>query len=164
LVLKIHFTKRTDGNAVLKCTRADGSTTWQRQEGNRALFFPIHDLTHYAVETVLGFRSGFYGLMAAGWDIADTTGKGARGPLPEEAVEVEYIVGALGSERAGDVACSAAQFNEQASLFAKGRGKSPPRILTDNELDSVRTRIYELCALWSNLAPGATLELSFPPQ
>ena len=26
-------------------------------------FFPLHDLTHYAVETVLGFRRGFYGLL-----------------------------------------------------------------------------------------------------
>ena len=126
------------------------------------MFFPIHDLSHYAVETVLGFRSGFYGLVAAGWDIADTTGKGARGPLPEEAVEVEYIVGALGSERAGDVACSAAQFNEQASLFAQTRGLPAPRALTDDELNRVRTRIYELCAQWSELAPDSTLQLPFP--
>ena len=67
--LIIHFTKRTDGGALLKCVRADGSTTWQRQDEKNAAFFPLHDLTHYAVETELGFRRGFYGLIAEGWDI-----------------------------------------------------------------------------------------------
>lgn len=46
--VKIRFTKRTDGGARLNCVRADGSTTWQRQDDKHAAFFPLHDLTHYA--------------------------------------------------------------------------------------------------------------------
>ncbi len=80
--LRITLTAHTDGNVVLQCERDDGSATWQRQQGRHARFFPLHDLTHYAVETRLGFRQGFFGLIAAGWDIEDTTGKGRRGPLP----------------------------------------------------------------------------------
>src|SRR5207237_7810377 len=60
--LTIQFTKRTDGAAVLKCIRDDGSVTWQRVDDKQAAFFPLHDLTHYAVETELGFRQGFFGL------------------------------------------------------------------------------------------------------
>ncbi len=130
----LQFTKRTDGGALLRCVRDDGSETWQKQEGNHASFFPLHDLTHYAVETELGFNRGFYGLIAAGWEIADTTGKAARGPLPDEAIEVEYIVSSLGSERAGDAVCTAEEFNHLASAFAKTRSRPEPRRLSDAEL------------------------------
>ena len=159
--LKIQFTKRKDGGALLRCIRADGSATWQRQDDQRAAFFPLHDLTHYAVETELKFARGFYGLIAAGWDIEQTTGKGARGPLPDEAIEVEYIVGALGAERAGDPACPAEEFNALAAAFAKTRGRPEPRALTEVELTRVRNRIDELSAQWRELAAGATLELAF---
>ena len=53
--LIIRIKKKTDGEAALTCERADGSVTWQRQEGQLGRFFPLHDLTHFAVESVLGF-------------------------------------------------------------------------------------------------------------
>jgi len=161
--LKIQFTKRTDGGTLLQCLRDDGSVTWQKQQGDRATFFPGHDLTHYAVETELGFSSGFFGLIAAGWEIADTTGKGARGQLPNEAIEAEYIVGSLGAERAGDSTVTAAEFNELAAAFAKTRGRPDPRPITDDELAKIRSRMAELFARWSELPGGSTLELGFPP-
>src|SRR6185295_7095747 len=83
--LRVQFTKRTDGGVVLRCLRRDGSVTWQRHE-KQAIFFSFHDLSHFAVETGLGFQSGFYGLLADGWDIGDTGGKGARGKLPPDSV------------------------------------------------------------------------------
>jgi hypothetical protein len=160
--LKIQFTKRTDGAALLRCVRDDGTATWQKQEGNHAIFFPLHDLTHYAVETELGFSRGFYGLIAAGWDIDETTGKTARGRLPDEAIEAEYIVGSLGAERAGDPAGTAAAFNELAAAFARTRGRNNPRPLTDAELAKIRSRMVDLFASWTELPPGSTLELGFP--
>ena len=154
--------KQKDQSAVLRCIRGDGSVTWQKREGKHASFFPLHDLTHYAVETELGFRRGFYGLIAEGWEIAETTGKGARGPLPDEAIEAEYIVGSLGAERAGGAACTAEEFNDLASAFAKTRGRPNPRPLTDPELSRLRSRVDELVLRWRALQVGATLELSFP--
>jgi hypothetical protein len=102
--LIIQFVKQNDGSVVLRCARPDGSSTWQRVDDQHAAFFPLHDLTHYAVETELGFRRGFYGLIAEGWDIAETTGKTARGALPNETLEVEYLVSAFSAERSGGVA------------------------------------------------------------
>src|SRR5688572_21044751 len=93
--LTVNLVARPDGRAVLRVVRADGSSTWQVHDGPQAAFFPFHDLTHLAVETVLGTRDGFYGLLADGWDIADTGGRGARGPLPPEALLVEHLVGLL---------------------------------------------------------------------
>jgi hypothetical protein len=163
LILKIQFTKRKDGGAQLRCVRVDGSATWQRQDDNRAAFFPLHDLIHYAVESELGFSRGFYGLIADGWDIADTTGKGTRGPLPDEATEVEYIVGAFGAERSSNSACTAEEFNSLAAAFAKTRNLREPRRLTDTDLTRVRSRIDELFARWRALPQGETLDLSFDP-
>ena len=159
----IQFTKRTDGGALLRCIRADGSTTWQRQDDDHAAFFPLHDLTHYAVETELGFRRGFYGLIAEGWDIGETIGKSTRGPLPNEALEVEYFVSAIAAERAGSAAASAEEFNQLAATFAQTREMPPPRSLTDAELATVRSRFEELAAKWRAMPPGETLELTFPP-
>ena len=125
--LIIQLTKRKDGRVLLRCFRADGSATWQRQDDDRAAFFPVHDLTHYAVESELDFTRGFYGLIADGWEIADTTGKGARGPLPEETIAVEYIVGSLGAERGAGSPCAADEFNDHASVYSQRRGLPPPR-------------------------------------
>src|SRR5436309_5544060 len=111
--LRIRFTKRTDGAVVLQCVRRDGSATWERHD-KQAVFFSFHDLDHFAVETTLGFRQGFYGLIAEGWDIADTTGKGTRGKLPPEAILVEHVVGLFEREKVGrSEPLSAAEFNAQ---------------------------------------------------
>ena len=160
-MLVLQFTKRTDGRTILRCVRDDGSETWQKQEGSHANFFPLHDLTHYAVETELGFKRGFYGLIATGWDIAETTGKTPRGQLPDEAIEVEYIVSAFSAERAGGAVTSAAEFNQLAATFAGAKGLPQPRPLSDMDLTRVRSRIDELFLRWRTLRPGDTLELIF---
>jgi hypothetical protein len=153
-MLTIQITKRADGAGVLRCTRADGSVTWQKQADRHAAFFALHDLTHFAVESVLGFRQGFYGLLAAGWDIEDTGGKGARGRLPPEAVEVERIVGLFDTERGSGVFLTA----EDYDLFAT----PGMRRLSDEEIVRVRTRRGELFSQWAAVAPGEAMELKFP--
>ena len=161
--MRIEFLRRPDGTTTLRCIRDDGSVTWQNQRApHHGAFFALHDLTHYAVETVLGFREGFYGLVAAGWDLEDTTGKGARGPLPAEAHTVEQLVGALDRERASPQPWSAADFNMLIRETAhRGRSGALARELTDTDLARVRARIGELSARWAALAPGDVLALTF---
>ena len=159
--LLIQLTRRADGGAVLRCVRADGSATWQRHEGRQAAFFPLHDLTHYAVETVLGCRRGFFGLVAEGWGIEDTGGKGSRGPLPPEAVVVEHVVGLLDVEQATGAAWSAAEFAEQLALAGAAPDPELAARLTDAALDGVRERRLALFARWGATAPGEALELTF---
>ena len=157
--LRVQLTKRTDGSVVLKCLRRDGSATWQRHE-KHAVFFSFHDLSHFAVETSLGFRGGFYGLISDGWDIEDTGGKGKRGKLPAASVLVEHVVGLLDRGRAGGASpLSAAEFNAQIDEMA---GPDPGRArLTDAQLVNVRNRIQELHRQWAGVQPGSTLELTF---
>jgi hypothetical protein len=157
-MLVIRITKRPDGGGLLECVRADGSKTWQKQ-GRHAGYFALHDLMHFAVESTLGFRQGFYGLIAAGWDIEDTTGKGSRGALPAEAIEVERLVGTLQAESAGGTLWTADEFNDCAAIQAAGRGA--PRRLTDEDLARVRAKRASLFSQWFALTPGGTLELRF---
>jgi len=158
----IEFAKRKDGNTVLRCVRDDGSTTWQRNENQHARFFPLHDLVHYAVESELGFTQGFFGLLTAGWNIDETTGKSARGALPNEAIEVEHLVSSFTAEWNSDSGWSAADFNDQARAFSAMRKLPPPRSLTEEELARVRNRFKKLCARWRDLPEGETLRLEFP--
>jgi hypothetical protein len=131
---------------------ADGSKTWQRQDRHSA-FFALHDLTHFAVESVLGYRSGFFGLVESGWDISETDGKSQRGPLPLEALEVESIVGLLDRERASGAVWSAADFETGRQAGA--------RPLSDEDLERVRQTRDQLFARWVEVEPGSALELEF---
>ena len=160
--MKIRITKRADGGSVLSCTRGDGTVTWQRQRGKNAVFFPLHDLTHYAVESTLCHEAGFYGLVAEGWDISDFGSPWPRGPMPDEAVTSELIVGFLDAERASGVTWTAADLNEKAALYNADHGRTlrwTP--LSDDELTRVRSATSQLIARWRALDPGEVIELVF---
>ena len=155
--LLVRIKKKSDGNAALSCVRADGSVTWQRQEGRLGQFFPLHDLTHYAVETVLGHRRGFFGLVAEGWDFEDFGAPWPKGPFPADMDPSEGIVGLLDSERYQGVRLTVVELLERpGAAMASYIGG-----LTDADLDAVRARRAELFALWEALPPGETLELPF---
>jgi hypothetical protein len=64
--LTIRLARRSDDAVIFELRRADDTTTWQRRTGPTAEFFAVHHLTHHAVETTLGYREGFYGLVASG--------------------------------------------------------------------------------------------------
>jgi hypothetical protein len=157
----IELTKQVSGDSVLKCFRADGSTTWQRNEGPRALFFPLHDLTHYAVETVLGADDGFYGLIARGWEIAETTGETARGGAPDGTIAIEHLVGVLDAERASGTTIAAAEVNSYSAAFAQQHGRTGLPQLNADVLDRIRTEIARLHAIWRGVKVGETMRLSF---
>lgn len=149
---------------LLRCDRADGTATWQVQDGQLASVFPFHDITHYVVETELRFRAGFFGLIADGWDIKDTSGKGIRGALPKEAVTVEHIVGLFDVQRSLGVEWTADEVNDHARTYVSTRDAGQEvRALTNEEIERVRSRVRELTQRWKELPPDETLELPFDP-
>lgn len=161
--LLIRIKKQKDGSAALSCVRADGSVTWQRQLGQLGAVFPLHDLTHYIVETTLGYAHAFFGLVADGWDLSDFAAPWPRGKPPREAREVETIVGALDMDRYGGREQSLEEYNEQTRFASDrdSRDRFVPRQLTESELAQLRQARRELFARWSALEPGDTLELPF---
>ena len=158
--MRILLTKKTDGTTVLKCVRADGTETWQKND-KHAAFFALHDLTHYAVETELKIPEGFFGVVANGWAIEDTGQRGVATKLPSDALFVETVVGTLDTERASGSRWTADEFNESLALKARTDGRPAPRALTDDELARIRRRRSELFEAWHTLPADETLELPF---
>jgi len=159
--LRIKMTKRRDGSVVTRFERADGTATWQRKHGPHARFFAVHDLEHYAVETTLAHRRGFYGLVAEGWNLGDFGTPWPRGPLPADAEPAELIVGFLDGERAGGVRWSAAEFNVKAAVYYAQHGLANPPTLDDETLGRIRAAARSLRERWDAVAEGETLELTF---
>ena len=165
--LEIRLKRHPDASASITLTREDGTVTWQRQNGQLGMVFPPHDLTHFAVETELGYRSGFYGLVADGWEIADFAAPWPRGPIPREALEVELIVGFFDAERRNPTRWSADEFNEHARMFvaaSKHAGKLATPQLTEAQVDRVRGVRDALLARWHALSPGEAMDLRFLPH
>jgi hypothetical protein len=152
--MRIRIHNRVDGLAVLRCERADGSVTWQRHPEKNSRFFPPHDLTHFAVETTLGFRHAFYGLVADGWDLSDFGHPWPRGRLPAEANVVEFLVGCLNQDLTTD------EINAQGVSYS---GEAW-RTITDDELARTRALAQALIAQWWALAPDAEIALEFTPH
>jgi len=156
--MKIELKKGKDGPSTLACVRQDGTRTWARLHP----FFPLHDLTHCAVESVLGLDSAFFGLVASGWAIDDFAGRGASGRLPAEARRAEGLVGILDRERAAGQIYGAAEINDLLASSLEGQGVAPFRAVTDGELEGIRRLRDELHDQWLATPPGGTLAVMFP--
>ena len=156
----IEMKKGRDGPTTLICVRADGTRTW----GKVARFFPVHDLTHCSVESVLGFKEAFFGLVASGWNIDDFTAPGVAARLPIEAQWAESIVGLLDLERGTGKEWTAQEFNEALAESLRGQGVKSFRAIREAELARARELRDELEARWDVLAPGGVLTVPFPAE
>ncbi len=164
--LTIALTRCADASTVFRLTRADGSATWQRTHGATGAFFPRHDLAHYAVETVLGHRRGFYGLVADGWDLDSFAAPWPRGRLVDIDPS-ELIVGFLDRTGLADgTEADAGALNDTATTFFASPRADPAsaarwRDLRDVDLAAVRARARALVSAWDTLPIGETLTLVF---
>jgi hypothetical protein len=154
----IELKKGRDGPTTLVCVRADGTRTW----GKVARFFPVHDLTHCAVESVLGFNEAFFGLVARGWSIDDFAVPGVAGRLPAEAVWAESIVGLLDLERGTGTEWTAPEFNTALAESLMGQGRPAFRPIAGDVLARTRALRNELQARWEEVLPGGVLTVPFP--
>jgi hypothetical protein len=165
--LLIRFKKHPDASASITCTRRDGSVTWQRQRGSLGVVFPPHDLTHYAVETTLAFRRGFFGLLADGWEITDFVAPWPRGPIPAEAQEVELLVGFFQQDLRSAVPWTVDEFTQHAETFVaasaarKHKTIAAPRTMSIDDLARVRKVRDALLEQWNALASGDEVLLLF---
>ncbi len=158
--MRIQLKKGRDGPATLACVRADGTRTW----GKEHPFFPVHDITHCVVESVLGFDQAFFGLIATGWEIDDFAKPGASRKMPFQAIIAEHVVGVFDRERALPAPLTAAEFNETVIASLPPAQRDGFKVLTAAQLSQVRELRGALEGRWNALQPGATMELTFPVE
>jgi|SRR3954463_10617526 hypothetical protein len=160
--LLVRIKKKSNGEAALTCERGDGSVTWQRQEGQLGRFFPLHDLTHFAVESVLRFDGAFFGLISTGWDISDFAAPGAKHRLTEQARLAEMLVGFFDLEQRTGVLGDARDFAWKIRTYCEEHKMPPPSfVITDEQIAAIRAKRSELFSAWQIVPPGETLELRF---
>ena len=154
--MKIEIRKYSSKPNMLVCVREDGSTAWQSY-GNQSNFFPYHDLTHFVVETELGFWEGFYGMISAGRSIEET-----GVDVPDGAQVAESLAGLLSTVGAQ----GAMTFEEVKAVVDQQLADIglPPVELSEVQLSIVRTRCAELFLQWQELEDGDSLRLDFPDK
>jgi hypothetical protein len=126
-----------------------------------------HDLLHYVVETRLGIKHGFWGLVADGVDFGHLSRAADRvhaGDAPEpgvelevdvdELVQVECVVRALGADTDADCVAGAAR-------LCRTRRVPVPGGLTEESVGMLRAEVRDLADRWRALAVGRSLVLPY---
>jgi hypothetical protein len=155
--MEIKITKNLSGDYVLSCKRNDGTETWKHVSN----FFIIHDICHYAAETVIPLNNAFFGMVTAGTDIEnfDLPKEQRNFQLPEEAILAEHLVNLLTIEVTQG---KMENFLEVFSgIYEEHVGTKLYRMVTENKLEEIRNKITDLLQQWNLLEETKTLTLLF---
>lgn len=119
---------------------------------------------HYAVESTLGLRDSFFGLIARGWHVPDFEQSGIAARLPAEAIHTECMVNQLLIDIADGLTPNTEDFNrliQAAAAQSPRHANVSPRSLSDDELHNIRRRYAELSAALITTDAGTMIELEF---
>ena len=154
----IHLTRLTNDRHRLEVVRDDGTREAHEMETRSAL---LHDLVHYAVESVAGLTASFYGRLASGIAYEAL----ATEPAPSaEAMQTESVVGRLQGIAKND-AWSSIEPESFAESLAEGFravGQEAPAWLTGDLIIRVRERLRRVQGQWRATPFHQTLTLEFP--
>ena len=155
--MQILFTKNTGKPHSIKHIRDDGSETWMASDD----FFIRHDLSHYAIETILQFKTAFYGMIQNGMDIRDFENKEKRKALliTAEAWYAENMANLFLMETKNG---NFEDFNSISSqTLAEMNLPFPALLLNEDDLNTIRNYLQQLLFQWNQLPTGDTLRLNF---
>jgi hypothetical protein len=149
---------RNGGSRTLTCVRDDGTSTWQRSSD----FFAYHDLIHYAVETTLGYREAFLGLVAQGRDLDSFgTRDGVKDVYTEQEGWAEGITGAVQWPMAtGNPPMTDQDVWVSLVQTCEAHGAPPPPV-TARQIGEIREIARELHRRWESVPEGGVMELTF---
>jgi hypothetical protein len=147
----IRLKKAEQGTCALSYVRKDGSSTWQKASP----YFALHDLMHYAVESTLGYKQAFLGLLASGKNIQDFE-KNAKDWLPTEAMWAEIMTGQLQGVQNGAIPIE--QIVEAVNNAADGLLVPHPSF-SQELAERILARHAELMMQWHVLPQGEAMEV-----
>lgn len=155
--MEISFSKKADDKSIIACKRNDGTSTWMHSDP----FFILHDICHYAVETVLNLKHSFYGMLASGTDIKDFE-------LPKEIRTVEFTPEAIWTEQFVNLLTIEHRQGEVATFIDTLKGICAKNNVTDiqinldnSKVNQVRSLSKQLVEDWQLLPVGKTIILNF---
>ena len=109
----------------------------------------------------MGYRRGFYGLVAEGWNLTDFGTPWPRGPLPADAEPAELLVSFLDMERASISELPVDDFNARAADYFSIHKLENPPVLVEDQLRTIRNKVRDLHIQWGRLPEDQTMELVF---
>jgi hypothetical protein len=156
--LRIALRKLSNERHVLEVARSDGRVETMECETRSYL---LHDLLHYAAESLAGVDDGLWGTLASGVSLAavhDRSGYAARAVAPEM-MAMERIVGILsGAVKGHSAEDIVAGYRSQAGAL----GWHTPDWLTIDFIAAVQERMRRLVGRWKATRYGEAMELPWP--
>lgn len=151
--MQLRFEKAKHGQYRLAIQREDGSRDAREMQAG----YLAHDLMHFAYESRVRTRRGFYGRVAAGraLDAAD----GMRASADKDALAIEVVVGTLQGAVAHGMTPELVV--ERASELLITQGHTVPVELDAGLVIAVLADFRRLAGQWASLGVDEALELRF---
>ena len=140
-----------------ECVRGDGSRTETELSSNCV----YHDLAHFAVESRMGFRDGYWGKIADGFDFSAYSLPDEKRPvkISEEGYHAEYLATLV------QTAASSGGWNDAYENMLRTASQSAglpfPDSLPTKKRDAIVDYTKMLYQQWDWLPVNSALELHF---
>ncbi len=153
----IRITKNTGKPHIIRYIRDNGTETWMHSDD----FFVRHDLSHYALEKQLNYKTAFNGMLNNGMDIKDFENREKRAALTvtDEAYYAENMANLFLIEIAQGLFDDFNTVQQQA--FVSFNNLFPVITITEEKINSIRGHLRTLLQQWNELLSGETMELNF---
>jgi hypothetical protein len=142
--VRIAFSKISDERHAVTITRADGTSESVEVETRE---FLRHDLAHFAIESELPIRKGYWGCVASG---ASLSGEGVGGGDAQLAESLAGPIQTLFRTEAGPEA-----YTELLGRFSRAGG-------SQDLAARVHERVRQLRGHWKATPYGSQMELVWP--
>lgn len=155
--MEISFKKRVGKKNIISYQRAGLPDHWVEADH----FLILHDLSHYAIETQLGYQSAFWGLIKSGVNPSVFENKQARDQLliSNEAWFAECLANLFLIELAQGAFDN---FNVVFQESVNQLNKNIPELqLSIEQINGIRYYYQQLVEEWKNLSPDQAMALSF---
>jgi hypothetical protein len=154
--MEIRFTKGRDKPGIFTCIRKDGSLSWCNVNYQQI----EHNFIHYAVETILNIKDGFYGIIGRGLGLEDFDHEIKEGSLASSGIKkAEYMAYLLQKEIKDDRIYP--DFNTVLSELLVSKGLEVIEPLTNIQLAAIRKTVKRLMVAWGQLEPNHSIILYY---
>lgn len=155
--MHVLLTKVSDLRHRIEVIRNDGSREKAEVETRSLL---VHDFVHYAVESIAGMTSGFFGMLAAGAPLGQLNDAQATWDPDSQIGLAESIVGPMQSVMKGRA--DAAELLAGLDSMFIATGKKLPAWVTPDFIAQVEAEYRRLWGAWKATPYSGQLVLVWP--